>query len=116
MAGSYSLDAGYHHAMDRQYISEGLRLKDIGISNIITRDAIQPLLANIRAGASKVEIGFIGAGKGSIFSGQLNPESIDREQRQAIRELAKVNKVELSTQALQPAAFQGLASEALTNQ
>ncbi|HSU72392.1 MAG TPA: TIM barrel protein [Candidatus Binatia bacterium] len=91
---------GYYHSMDRDYNPERLMpIRDVGVSIIATKDAIEPLKAKIREGASKVEIGFLGAGKGSIFSGQITPESIDSEQRRAIRELSKVNKVELSTHA-----------------
>jgi hypothetical protein len=93
-------DRGYYHSMDRDYNEDALiPIRDIGISIIATKDAVQPLIAKIREGASKVEIGFLGAGKGSIFSGQITPESIDSEQRRTIREIAKVNKVELSTHA-----------------
>lgn len=105
---------GYLNAMDRfgdnlnippisgstQQKGEPLvNIREIGVSIMATRDAIQPLVAKIREGASKVEIGFMGSGKGSIFSGQITPESVDSEQRRAIREIAKVNKVELSTHA-----------------
>lgn len=97
---NYNIDGGYYHAMDREYNSEALMpIKDIGVSIMATKDALQPLMAKIREGASKVEIGFLGRDKGSIFSGQINPESIDKEQREAIRLLSKVNKVELSTHA-----------------
>ncbi|MBI4150674.1 hypothetical protein HY492_00960, partial [Candidatus Woesearchaeota archaeon] len=88
-----------------------MSLADIGVSIMATRDVIQPLTAKIREGARKVEIGFMGTGKGSIFSGQITPEGVDYETRKAIRELAKVNKMELSTHA--SVGVQGFAG--LTN-
>ncbi len=88
-----------------------LAIHEIGISIMATRDVIQPLIAKIREGARKVEIGFMGSGKGSIFSGQITPEGVDAEQRRAIRELAKVNQMELSTHA--SVGIQGFAG--LTN-
>jgi len=105
-------DQGYYHSMDREYRNDALMpIKDIGVSIMATKDALQPLVAKIREGASKVEIGFLGAGKGSIFSGNINPESIDKEQREAIRLLAKVNKVELSTHAtVATGGFAGLSN------
>lgn len=103
---------GYYHSMDREYNAERLMpIRDIGVSIMVTKDAVQPLVAKIREGASKVEIGFLGAGKGSIFSGQINPESIDSQQREAIRQIAKVNKVELSTHAtVATGGFAGLSN------
>ncbi len=113
MAGDY-FNNGYLNAMDRfekefdipSISGKGvpkpealIPIREIGVSIMATRDAIQPLIAKIREGASKVEIGFMGSGKGSIFSGQITPEGVDAEQRQAIREIAKINKVELSTHA-----------------
>ena len=86
---------GYYHAMDREYNTEQIMpIHKIGVSIMATKDVIQPLVAKIREGASKVEIGFMGRGKGSIFAGQITPESVSSEQRRAIREIAKVNKIE----------------------
>lgn len=93
------LDIGPISGSTQQKAEPLLNIREIGVSIMATRDAIQPLVAKIREGASKVEIGFMGAGKGSIFSGQITPESVDAEQRRAIREIAKINKVELSTHA-----------------
>lgn len=111
MAPNYGPDRGYYHAMDRDYNPDAVMpLRQIGVSIMATKDAIQPLVAKIREGASKVEIGFMGAGKGSVFSGQITPESVDSEQRQAIRELAKINKVDLSTHAtVSTGGFAGLS-------
>lgn len=100
MSNNYGPDSGYYHSMDREYNAEALMpLREIGVSIMATKDAIQPLIAKIREGASKVEIGFMGRGKGSIFGGQITPESVDSQQREAIRQLAKVNRVDLSTHA-----------------
>lgn len=108
-----SMDRRAEHAEKEVQVNPG----ELGISTIITRDALQPLQTRIFAGANQVEIGFLGTGKGDIFGGRLNPESIGKEQRQAIRELAKINKVELSTHAsVQIAGFSGITDQGFNDQ
>ncbi|MCP3684151.1 MAG: sugar phosphate isomerase/epimerase [bacterium] len=102
----------YSNAMDRGYetISEdaplnnevtdiGLTPKDIGISAPPMQDALQGLKAKIFQGASKVELGFMGRGKGSLQQGGTTPEMYGMDERSDMRELAEFNKVKLSTHA-----------------
>lgn len=86
----------YYNAMDREH-GLGLPASKIGFTAIPNKDQLDELKAKIRLGVSKLELGFMGAGKSS---GEApSPEMYGKEERQAIRELAKVNQVELSTHA-----------------
>lgn len=83
--------------MDKEEHGIGLDAQDIGVTTNPFADQLQELQAKIRGGFSKLELGFGGAGKGS---GQnLTPGSYGTKQRSAIRELAKVNDIELTTHA-----------------
>lgn len=77
----------------------GLSTKDIGISAPPFGDQLQGLKAKIFQGASKVELGFMGRGKGSMQGGNTTPEMFGKEERMDIRELAKINKIQLTTHA-----------------
>lgn len=89
----------YWHALDKQ-AAERLEVstKDIGISHG-AGDVLEGLQANIRAGASAVELGFTGTNKGSLSGGQTTPEMFGKDKREAMRQLSKVNEVVLSTHA-----------------
>jgi hypothetical protein len=107
----------YYNAMDRGYympLSQGegapgdnpsevpaigLSPKDIGISAPPMQDQLKALQAKIFQGASRVELGFMGRGKGSMSQGATTPEMYGREERIDIRELAKANEVTLTTHA-----------------
>lgn len=89
----------YWHSLDR--VSKDLEVsgKDFGISHGIG-DVKQGLKANIFAGASQVELGFMGTGKGSRSQPTgVTPEVYGKTEREEIREMARVNEVELSTHA-----------------
>jgi len=90
---------GYYSAMDDQYQGMGLSPKDIGISTPPMKDQLEGLKARIFQGASRVELGFTGVGKGSMQGQTPTPGSYGEEEREAIRDLAKVNRVELTTHA-----------------
>ncbi len=77
----------------------GVSPKDIGVSAHPAQDQLQQVKARIFQGASKVELGFFGRGKGSFQGGNTTPEMYGKEDRIDIRELAKVNKVQLTTHA-----------------
>ncbi len=107
----------YYTAMDRGYympLQEGQGLpgespsdipeigvspKDIGVSAHPAQDQLQQVKARIFQGASRVELGFFGRGKGSFQGGNTTPEMYGKEERIDIRELAKINKVQLTTHA-----------------
>ncbi|MEK6837776.1 MAG: hypothetical protein AABX69_03935, partial [Nanoarchaeota archaeon] len=77
----------------------GISPKDIGVSAHPAQDQLQQVKARIFQGASKVELGFFGRGKGSFQGGNTTPEMYGKEERIDIRELAKINKVQLTTHA-----------------
>ncbi len=104
----------YYTAMDRSYapigpaygttpegeIKElGLSPADIGISAPPFGDQLQALRAKIFQGAARVELGFMGRGKGSMQGGNTTPEMFGTDERRDMRELAKWNKVTLSVHA-----------------
>jgi len=88
----------YYHSMDREYF-KGEELAALGISAPPMEDQLAALKLRIRQGAIGVELGFTGVAKGNMQGRQTTPEMYGREERDAIRELAKINKVELSTHA-----------------
>ncbi|MBT5287757.1 hypothetical protein HOL88_01725 [archaeon] len=91
----------YFHAMDppKKIIPvKELSHKDIGISSKMG-DVLQGLKSDIIAGASHVEIGFMGQGKGSLGQGNTTPEMFDKKKRDEVRQLGKINGVSLSTHA-----------------
>ena len=77
----------------------GLSPENIGISAPPFGDQLQGLKAKVFQGASKVELGFMGKGKGSMQGGNTTPEMFGKDERMDIRELAKVNKIQLTTHA-----------------
>ncbi|MBI4155511.1 hypothetical protein HY498_05510 [Candidatus Woesearchaeota archaeon] len=86
----------YWHALDKDGLTKySAEIKEIGISHGIG-DSLQGLKANIFVGAPIVELGFAGAGKGQ--RGQAaTPESYGKDEREAMRQLAKVNEVKVTT-------------------
>lgn len=73
--------------------------RDIGISMGIG-DPWTSIKTAITAGASHVELGFMGMQKGSLGSPtSVTPEIIGKSKREDIRQFAKINKVTLSTHA-----------------
>ena len=77
----------------------GLDIKDIGISAPPFSDQLKGLKSKIFQGAKKVELGFMGKGKGSMQGGNTTPGMYGKDERMDIRELAKLNKVQLTTHA-----------------
>ncbi|MFW6231003.1 MAG: hypothetical protein ACOC32_03180 [Nanoarchaeota archaeon] len=74
-----------------------LTSKIVGITTNPTLNQVEGLQAQIRAGASKVELGFMGVQKGNANS--PTPESMTKTDREMIRDLAKINKVETTVHA-----------------
>jgi len=97
---------GYNSSMDRSYISDFgekkekvLGVKEVGIAMAMGIGArnIPEITSKIRAGASSMEIQFMGAGRGSQ-QGET-PGMFGKYHRQALRELSKVSNVTLTTHA-----------------
>ncbi len=94
-----NLGTSYWHSLDR--VSKDLELsgKDFAISHGIG-DVKQGLKANIFAGASQIELGFMGQGKGSRSQPTgVTPETFGKTEREEMREMARVNEVKISTHA-----------------
>lgn len=100
-------DTDYYHALDRDYKARPtdqrplaeMSIKNIGISAAPMSDQVQGLKSKIFQGTSRVELGFTGSGKGSMQGQRTTPGMYGAEDREAIRELAKINEVKLSTHA-----------------
>ena len=91
-------DNDYWHSLDRQYIEKlDVSAKNVGISTPPMRDQLESLKTRIFQGASQIELGFMGAGKGSMGQGAPTPEMYGKEEREAIRHLARINEVDTST-------------------
>ena len=108
----------YWHSMDRSKGKDIININpsQIGISHGIG-DPLQGLKGNIFVGASKVELGFMGQGKG--FRSQptgWTPESVSMPEREAIRQLAKINEVELSTHATPNVAISGITEQGFSEE
>lgn len=74
-------------------------MKNLGIPTPPMQDQVQTLKQRIYQGASLVELGFMGRGKGSMNQGSTTPGMYGTPHRQALRELAKQNEIALTTHA-----------------
>ncbi|MBR9699031.1 sugar phosphate isomerase/epimerase [Candidatus Woesearchaeota archaeon] len=77
----------------------GLTVKDVGMSVPmgISAPNVQGIYSKIRAGLSKIEIGFPAAGSGNRQA--QSPGMYGKDMRQAIKELGIANEVEFNTHA-----------------
>ena len=95
-------DDNYYHPMDRNYIPDiaapkenyNIDIKKTGIAHGIGKPLVG-LDAQIKAGASIVELGFGGAGYKSMGD-TYTPERISKTERREIKELAEINKVKVT--------------------
>ncbi len=93
-------EVNYWHSMDRQAAQNmNASPSKIGISTPPMKDQLQSLKTRIFQGAQTVELGFLGRGKGSMAQGSTTPGMYGKDERQAMKEMAKVNKVNLQTHA-----------------
>lgn len=84
----------------------GIGIKDIGMSLAVGPVPNVPAIgAKLRGGMKTLEIGFIGAGKGT--GQQQTPEYYGKKQREALVEMGKANEVNFTTHA--SFGVQGLA-------
>ena len=118
--GSDYWNTDYWHSLDRSGGKENevinINPSQLGISRGIG-DPLQGLKGNVFAGASRVELGFMGVGKGSRHSPTgWTPESVSRSEREDIRLLAKVNQVELSTHASPNVSLSGLTQQGFSEE
>jgi len=87
----------YFHAMDRNTSIDAIG--NLGVSTSITQNQLRELQAKILKGASAVELGFMGRGKGNMGQGATTPGSYGKDEREAMRDLSKINDVKLSVHA-----------------
>ncbi|MDP3918447.1 MAG: TIM barrel protein [Nanoarchaeota archaeon] len=88
----------YFNAMDKEGNRPSIHISELGVSSKMG-DIIPNLKGDIASGASHVELGFMGTGKGSLSGGNTTPEMFDKEKREEIRLMSKINGVSLSTHA-----------------
>ena len=108
------LNNDYWHNMDRvaecctSDVNVDSLASNIGVSHGVG-DLVQGMKSKVFAGASHVELGFTGKGKGYLAGGQTTPEMFGNKQRQDIRQMGKINDVSISTHAT--VAFTGLSGQ-----
>lgn len=103
-------DNDYWHVLDKKTATRvDVNPRYIGRSANPTIDQVEALKTRIFQGATHVELGFFGKGKGSKAQGHATPETYGKEQREALRHMAKVNKIDLSVHAAPDAgSFSGM--------
>ncbi len=103
----------YYHSMDKDYgyleptdispdprtpvETSGLGPQEVGTSTNPMAHQVQSFSEKIRAGASKIELSFLGQGKTN--SQQPGPEAFGNRERRDIRELAEMNEIKTSVHA-----------------
>ena len=95
-----AFESDYWHTLDNP-VAKKLNLDPgtLGISTPPFKDQVESLRTRIFQGASRIELGFTGSGKGNLAQGSTTPEQYGKEERESIRHLAKLNEVQLSTHA-----------------
>lgn len=103
----------YWHAVDKQ-AAQNVELSAgyVGGSTHPAKDQLVELKSKVFAGVAHAELGFAGAGKGNRTQGGITPEMFGKEEREAMRQMAKVNEVGLTTHATIGAqGFAGLTEQ-----
>jgi len=113
MDREYESSAGSHHDCGHDHGPKstgdvGVNIGDLGFSfGLGPVQNVQAISAKLRTGTKKVELAFTGMGKGTGQS--QTPEYYGKKQRQALRELAQVNRVDFTTHSsLQVTGLAGL--------
>lgn len=93
-------NTGYRHALDKEPSSNlNIPPAQIGIPTAPFENQLDAFKARIKVGAKNVELGFMGRGKGSMKGGGTTPGMFGKDERRAIKELAKINKIRTSVHA-----------------
>jgi|FLOH01.1.fsa_nt_gi sugar phosphate isomerase/epimerase len=111
-----NFNSGYYHPMDRgdsspnENIEEPISINSgdkpwnvkLGPNEVGTpanpfQHQLHALNAKIKEGASRIELGFFGTGKGQ--KERFTPESFDKTEREEMRNLARINKIRTTTHA-----------------
>lgn len=97
----------YWHSLDKRPGKElGVSTDLISLSTHPFKEQLQELKAKVFSGVKNVEISFIATGKSARSQGPT-PEQYGREEREELRQLAKVNDIQLTTHS--PANAPGLS-------
>ena len=89
---------GYWHSMDKNpgtYSGDKFTAGKLSISTPPFKNQLDSIRSRIMQGATNVELGFIGTGKGTAQN--LTPGTLGVPERQAIKEIAKINDVGISS-------------------
>jgi len=116
MSNYYVTDKYYGNTEPKETGEAVFGIRTIGASKWIDQSSPDPIKAiqgEIWAGAGHIEITAPGTGRGG--RGNSTYEEFDDEQRQAIRELVKVNKVNLSVHATPNVQMTGLGNEGFSD-
>ena len=97
--GPMDRDYGKSSVGDNSTNDVNIGIKEIGqsVPMGIAAQNVQGIAAKIRAGAGSLELGFAGVGRGQRNA--HTPGQYGKDQRQAIKELAMVNEIDLTTHA-----------------
>ncbi len=79
--------------------SYNVGLTGLGISTPPFEKQTRALRARIHEGVSNIELGFSAGGKGSLQGHNITPEMHSKQEREDMRQLAKINEVQLTTHA-----------------
>lgn len=91
------MQTDYWNSLDYESQFRFINPRSIGVSSSIAKKGLDQLRTRIFEGASTVELGFMGKEKGSLSQGGITPEMHSKEDREELRQLAKINEVDLST-------------------
>ena len=99
----------YWHSLDGDSYKSSISrftAKNLSVSTPPFENQLEALKSRIRLGVNNVELGFTGVGKGSAQS--PTPGSVGIAERQAIKEISKINDVKINS-VHAPMSIQGLA-------
>ena len=99
----------YWHSLDGDSYKSSISrytAKNLSVSTPPFQNQLEALRSRIRLGVNNVELGFTGVGKGSAQS--PTPGSVGIAERQAIKEVAKINDVKINS-VHAPMSIEGLA-------
>src|SRR3989339_1595544 len=106
-----ALDRGFYHQESKwgppsevefpetEEQATNLTPREIGTTVDANINPINAVQAKIREGVMKLEIPFFGTGKGGFGGQNATPEILGRQEKQHLKELARLNEVRLSTHA-----------------
>ena len=107
------LGSDYWHSVDKQ-AAQNMELSAgyVGGSTHPAKDQLAELRSKVFAGVAHAELGFTGVGKGNRAQGGITPGMFGKEEREAMRQMGKVNEVGLTTHATIGAqGFAGLTEQ-----